>query len=433
MKRIRLSTLLWLWYSVFIVYATTIPFNVIKSKAELRHNIKVISWKPFYNTDAHDYFSRGDLITNVLFFMPFGFFGWYALRNRNWPVLHRLVSLSLLATVLSAFVEFLQMFTIDRNTSDTDLITNTLGAIVGIICACIIKPSSIQRWYANRLARFTHAKTLFPFIGVTLVTLASALAPFDFGIDRGAILGKIDKLLSSGWSGFHKKDFVVFLYFGSLLSFTSALFFKQWHIKYSTAMALCYCLIAAVGILVLQPFMASCFPGWGCFTGIVAGIFIGLSAFGFVLKRFRGTLAWALVVAIAWLLLYFNFAPLVQSASKLGSFLRFSSRGTQSLQGLVDFIQITAQFIPVGFIIAYLCPPAKNRRILPLSIFFLPILAAPLLLMRHGGFPSLYDIAVLAIAELAVLIGVAGRLWAWPVFNYYCREYEESASFLEES
>ena len=55
MKRIRLSTLLWLWYSVFIVYATTIPFNVIKSKAELRHNIKVISWKPFYNTDAHEY------------------------------------------------------------------------------------------------------------------------------------------------------------------------------------------------------------------------------------------------------------------------------------------------------------------------------------------------------------------------------------------
>ena len=141
MKRIRLSTLLWLWYSVFIVYATTIPFNVIKSKAELQHNIKVISWKPFYNTDAHAYFSRGDLVTNVLFFMPFGFFGWYALRNRNWPVLHRLISLSILATILSAFVEFLQMFTIDRNTSDTDLITNTLGAIVGIVCAGLIKPS----------------------------------------------------------------------------------------------------------------------------------------------------------------------------------------------------------------------------------------------------------------------------------------------------
>jgi glycopeptide antibiotics resistance protein len=357
--------------------------------------------------------------------MPFGFFGWYALRNRNWPVLHRLISLSILATILSAFVEFLQMFTIDRNTSDTDLITNTLGAIVGIVCAVIIKPSSIQRRYANHVARFTHAKALFPFIGITLVTLASAFAPFDFGIDRGAILDKIDKLLSSGWSGFNKKDFVVFLYFGSLLSFTSALCFKQWRIKYSTTMALCYCLIAAVGILVLQPFIASCFPGWGCFTGTIAGIFFGLPAFGFVFKRFRGTLAWVLVIAMASLLLYFNFAPTVQSASKLGSFLRFSSRGTQSLQGLVDFIQITAQFIPVGFIMAYLYPPAKKRLIRLLSLIFLPVLATPLLIAHHWGFPSMYDVAVLVIAEVAVFIGAEARLWAWPVFNYYCREYED--------
>jgi len=47
MKKIPLSTLLWLSYAIFIVYATTIPFNVIKSNAELKHNISVISWRPF--------------------------------------------------------------------------------------------------------------------------------------------------------------------------------------------------------------------------------------------------------------------------------------------------------------------------------------------------------------------------------------------------
>lgn len=426
MKKIRLSTLLWLCYSIFIVYATTIPFNVIKSNVELRHNIKVISWKPFYNTDAHAYFSKGDLITNVLFFMPFGFFGLYALQSKKWPATSRVIFLSLIGTLLSALVEFLQMFTIDRNTSDTDLITNTLGAIVGIICACIIKPSSIRRWYSDHCARFTHAKALFPFIGVTLVTLASALAPFDFGIDRGAILSKIRPLLSSNWlTTFNKKEFVIFLYFGALLSFTAALCFKQWRLKHFTAAAICYCLGMAVGILAMQPFMASRFPTWGCFAGTVGGIFFGLWAHWFTSRHFRRSVAWAFVGAMAVLLLYFNFASPVQNASKLGSFLRFSSRGTQSLQGLVDFIQITAQFIPVGFIMAYLYPPAKKRLIRLLSLIFLPVLATPLLIAHHWGFPSMYDVAVLVIAEVAVFIGAEARLWAWPVFNYYCREYED--------
>jgi glycopeptide antibiotics resistance protein len=119
------------------------------------------------------------------------------------------------------------------------------------------------------------------------------------------------------------------------------------------------------------------------------------------------------------LLLSFNFAPPVQNASKLGSFLRFSSRGSESIKGLINFIQTTSQFIPVGFIIAYLCSSAKKRFKVMLAVFLTPLLALPLLLMHSAGFPSLYDIAVLVIAEIAVLIGAAACIWAWPVFDYY--------------
>jgi glycopeptide antibiotics resistance protein len=247
MRKIRLSTLLWICYSIFIVYATTIPFNVIKSRAELKHNIGVISWRPLYNTDAHDYFSKGNLIVNVLFFIPFGFFGMYSLQNNKWPAAPRVVFLSALGTCLSAFVEFLQLFTFDRNTSDTDLLTNTLGTIVGIMCAGLIKPSLLQHLYVNHLARFTRARAAFPFTGILVVTLAGALAPFDFGIDRSGIIAKTRVLISPGlaWD-LNKKDFVIFLYYGALLSFMSATCLKQWRVKKIIRVTMVWGLTAAV-------------------------------------------------------------------------------------------------------------------------------------------------------------------------------------------
>ena len=422
MRKIPLSTLLWLSYAIFIVYATTIPFNAIKSNAELSHNIRVISWRPFYNTDAHEYFSKGNLITNVLFFIPFGFFGLYSLQNNKWPAVPKVVFLSFLGTCLSAFVEFLQLFTIDRNTSDTDLITNTLGAILGIFGAGMIRPSSLQRLYAAHVARFTRAASAFQFAGILVVTLAGALAPYDFGIDRSGIIAKAGMFVSPGqaWD-LNKKDFVIFLYYGALLSFMSATCLKEWGIKKCIRATIALGLTVAIIIESLQLFMATRFPSWGSFFGVVSGTITGLLAQWYMSRHYRASIAWFLVAIMTMLLLFFNFAPPVQNASKLGSFLRFSSRGSESIKGLMNFIQITSQFIPAGFIIARLCSRAKRRLILIISVFLTPFLALPLLLMQHAGLPSLYDSAVLVIAEIAVFIGAAAYVWAWPVFDYYCR------------
>jgi glycopeptide antibiotics resistance protein len=426
MKKINLSTLLWICYSIFIVYATTIPFNVIKSNAELHHNINVISWKPFYNTDAHGYFSRGDLITNVLFFIPFGFFGLYSMRRIQWPKAWVVLFLSLLGTALSAFVEFLQMFTVDRNTSDTDLITNTLGTIVGMLCAVLLRPSLGREIYKKHFARFTHAKAAFPLLGILLVTMAGALAPFDFGINRGLVLHKLQMCLPWGshWE-LGKQDLVVFLYYGALISFISALCFKQWRLHNPLRTTILFGLATAVIIVGSQPFIFTLFPSGGSLIGIILGIFAGLTMEWFTSRHYRVSIAWVLAAVITAFLLFFNFSPPVQSASKLGSFLRFSSRGSESMKGLMNFIEITAQFIPVGFIVAYLCSSVSKRTAFIVSIIFPLLLAAPLLLLRHWGLPSLYDYAVLIIAEIAALIGSAACLWAWPVFNYFCRKYED--------
>jgi len=81
-------------------------------------------------------------------------------------------------------VEFLQMFTIDRNTSDTDLITNTMGTVMGIICAGLIKTFVIGNvFYVNHVAHFTRQRRLSRLLGSSW-SPGRALAPFDFGIDR---------------------------------------------------------------------------------------------------------------------------------------------------------------------------------------------------------------------------------------------------------
>ena len=425
-KKISLATLLWICYSIFIVYATTIPFNMIRSKAELSHNIHVISWKPFYNTDAHEYFSKGDLIANVLFFIPFGFFGFYSFLNQKRPAAYRLISLSLLATCLSAFVEFLQMFTIDRNTSDTDLITNTLGAVVGLACAALIKPSSIRNLYNRRFAHFANTTMAFPLAATLLIVTAGALSPFDFGIHRNIITDKIPRMLP--WSAtfeVNKKELVVFLYYGALIAFASSLGFRQWRLRYFRGATIALGLCLAAFINTLQPFMDSRNPTGGSFMGILAGLFAGLFVEWLLSRHYRFAFAWALVAGMALLLLFFNFSSPMQSESKLGIFLRFSSRGTESMKGLMHFIEVTAQFVPLGFLVAYLSSRGKQRTIIITSVFFLPVLATPLFIF-HGGLPSLYDLAVLIIAEIAVFIGAAACRWAWPLFNYYCRYYADT-------
>jgi Predicted integral membrane protein len=423
MKKIPLSTLLWICYGVFIVYATTIPFNVVKSWAELHHNISVISWRPFYNTDLHDFFSRGDLIANVLFFIPFGFFGFYSLQNNKWPDWSRIIFLSALGTALSAFVEFLQIFTIDRNTSDTDLITNTSGTILGIICARLIKPSLIKRLYNNHAASFTQAKGAFPFLGIMLVIAAGALAPFDFAIDRISIINKLHLFFSS-WSSLqdlNKKDLIVFMYYSSLFSFMSITCFKQWRIKNFRSRTVALTLVFGFLLEGFQIFMVSRAPGLGSFLGILSGTCAGLVVEWFSSRHYHPSIAWVLLIFTTILLLLFNLAPPVQYASKLGSFLRFSSKSSESIQGLMNFIQITSQFIPVGFVSAFLIPSRNKMPALTLPALFFPLLVAPLLFLHHWGVPRLYDIAVVIIAEAAILIGCMSCLWAWPIFTYYCQ------------
>ena len=72
-----------------------------------------------------------DVAVNVALYLPAGVFGFLAVRERA-PQAVRIVTPLLLALLLSASVEMIQLFDVSRDCSASDVIANVAGAAVGI-------------------------------------------------------------------------------------------------------------------------------------------------------------------------------------------------------------------------------------------------------------------------------------------------------------
>src|SRR5436190_11857372 len=119
-NRPRLTPLLWLLSALFIVYGTTIPFQFIGDRTFVLQKISRITLNPFVSPDTGLRLSVPDVVQNILLFVPFGVFGVAALGRRlAFPT--RLVLVTLIGALLSGGVEAVQLFTIDRTTSVSDL------------------------------------------------------------------------------------------------------------------------------------------------------------------------------------------------------------------------------------------------------------------------------------------------------------------------
>lgn len=124
-------TTLTVLYVFFIFYSTVVPFNFVPDLKAVIPRLSKIDWIPFGG--IHRTFSRSDAIANILFFMPLGLLlaakrilHYY--RNFSFFDWFLIVSVGFLC---SMSVEFFQIFTLDRHTSMTDLMMNTLGTIIG--------------------------------------------------------------------------------------------------------------------------------------------------------------------------------------------------------------------------------------------------------------------------------------------------------------
>lgn len=82
--------------------------------------------------------SRGDIISNILLYVPLGLFA--ALTFGPLPAAVRIVLATLAGCALSVGVEIVQFYGIGRNSAMIDVYTNTGGAFLGAVAAAAIGP-----------------------------------------------------------------------------------------------------------------------------------------------------------------------------------------------------------------------------------------------------------------------------------------------------
>ena len=165
--------LLVLW-GLFILYGTMLPFDFSASDELIQSRLRRIWERPLHGGGG----SRSDVVSNVLLFMPWGFLlaFWLAGRGRAYLAVASLALVS--GALISATVEFLQLFAPSRYSSIIDLVTNTFGSTVGALIgwplARRIWPSASVRIRQTLASRPLTACALAAAAGL----MVAGLAPF---------------------------------------------------------------------------------------------------------------------------------------------------------------------------------------------------------------------------------------------------------------
>jgi VanZ family protein len=151
--RARLRTLLAVGYALFIVYASLSPFSGWREQGL---NFLEVLEMPLLLT-----YTAFDASINFLAYLPFGLLVGLALRARLGAAVSVILGLCL-GIMLSAAMEYLQMYLPMRTSSNLDLLTNSAGALTGVLLAVSITSwtgifRKLARW---RSGLFHHGKEM---------------------------------------------------------------------------------------------------------------------------------------------------------------------------------------------------------------------------------------------------------------------------------
>lgn len=168
------------FFFLLIIYLTLIPFQFDFSAETLSKGWQETEKIPFLRANGKKA-SGADIITNIVFFIPFGFFlmSYMLAQSREGSPRRAFIRTLLGGAALSFSVELLQFMQLTRVTSINDLISNILGTLIGALI--------VRRYFAmldsglNRLLHFYKTRPLF--LVSTVLFLAHSitlLIPFHF-------------------------------------------------------------------------------------------------------------------------------------------------------------------------------------------------------------------------------------------------------------
>jgi VanZ family protein len=169
---------LWALFALFIVYGTTIPFEFSRDPDFVRQKVAELSWNPLTRPDGRRV-SIPDSVQNVMLFVPFGMLGGLACRRSFASRGTTVAAVTAAAVALSVAVETLQLLTTNRVSSVSDVATNGVGALAGVLVAegarrwfvALLHEHGSSRWVANG---WSHTA-----LSALVVLLVAAWQPFD--------------------------------------------------------------------------------------------------------------------------------------------------------------------------------------------------------------------------------------------------------------
>jgi VanZ family protein len=172
--------------AVLILYGTLFPFSIVDSA----HASDIV---PRLLASFTHIPGRGDALSNIVLFLPFGFFGMQAVLPR-FPRIARLVCVCILGGALSLFIECTQTFIAGRNTSVFDLLLNTFGTLAGACAGWV----DWNRRLGSRLSQeFSNDRPLSLFPPLMLgAWLALRLYPYVPTLDYQHVKDAIKPLLT---------------------------------------------------------------------------------------------------------------------------------------------------------------------------------------------------------------------------------------------
>ena len=121
---------------IFILYGSLFPF-------EYRERFYPGGPLAYLLSTWQDWDHRGDLLSNILLYLPFGFFATLVLPSRMTGVQRALLA-TLVGTAISCCVEIAQFHDVGRVTSMGDVYANGIGAGLGAAAAALLGAS--LRW-----------------------------------------------------------------------------------------------------------------------------------------------------------------------------------------------------------------------------------------------------------------------------------------------
>lgn len=413
-QRSRLPLVLWLGTAIFIVYGTTIPFRFVSDPQSFAQHVAYLR-NSFWATFAPGHHVSGpDFVSNVWLFTPFGCFGMWALRRPRSRIVRALL-LTVLSCALSASVEALQLFTLDRVSTASDILGNTAGGAIGAVAGIMLRTTASGLLNAGTARGIIQNAAFYPFLAALILVCAGAWEPFDVTIDVGSVVPKVRSFLHDPIQHSAISDEGVS--FTQHLLFTAALYVWLMALKDRDAArrAAIVGVAAAFALEGSQIIIGSRMPGlWDAgvaAAGALAGIPIGV-----IYLRRRFSPIWPLVLigatlAAAAIQQLSPFVPVAGDPRRFEwmPFLNYYQFTTS--QTVSHCAELLLTYMPLGFGLALAAWAPRARWLFPLCAAL--AIAAPLEYLQRfvgGRYPDVTDIAM-SLAGAWIGAWTATRGW----------------------